>query len=246
MSSNKNLREVSLKILTNVLLKEKKLKDEFDYFSKQIDKKNVNFLKNLVYGVLRFKESIDEKIKEYYKKSFDKLNEKSKNILRIALYQIDIMDSIPNYASVNTAVEIAKCESVVFSKVVNAILMNFIRNSDKLDFSKYNHSEKIINEWKKEYSNQQIKDLCNWNNSTPKIWFRSNDKFLNTIKLDDKNKFQHHSEITNYITFDNSKLAIEKYVKKKLLIVQSPSSSLVCKILDVKENDTVIDCCAST
>ena len=137
MSSNKNLREVSLKILTNVLLKEKKLKDEFDYFSNQIDKKNVNFLKNLVYGVLRFKESIDEKIKEYYKKSFDKLNEKSKNILRIALYQIDIMDSIPNYASVNTAVEIAKCESVVFSKVVNAILMNFIRNSDKLDFSKY-------------------------------------------------------------------------------------------------------------
>ena len=73
MSSNKNLREISLKILTNVLLKEKKLKDEFDYFSKQIDKKNVNFLKNLVYGVLRFKESIDEKIKEYYKKSFDKL-----------------------------------------------------------------------------------------------------------------------------------------------------------------------------
>ena len=245
MSSNKDLRKVSVKILTNVLLKEKKLKDEFDFFSKQIDKKNVNFLKNLVYGVLRFKESIDDKIKEYYQKSFDKLNENSKNILRIALYQIDIMDSIPNYASVNTAVEIAKCESVVFSKVVNAILMNFIRNSDKLDFSKHNHSEKIINEWKKEYSNQQIKDLCNWNNSIPKIWFRSNDKFLNTLKLDNKNKFQHHSEITNYITFDNSKLAIEKYVTKQLLIVQSPSSSLVCKILDVKENDIVIDGCAS-
>ena len=37
------------------------------------------------------------------------------------------MDSIPNYATVNTTVELAKCESVVFSKVVNAILMNYIR-----------------------------------------------------------------------------------------------------------------------
>ena len=44
MSSNKDLRKVSVKILTNVLLKEKKLKDEFDFFSKQIDKKNVNVL----------------------------------------------------------------------------------------------------------------------------------------------------------------------------------------------------------
>ena len=245
MSSNKDLRIVSVKILTNVLLKEKKLKDEFDYFAKQIDKKNVNFLKNLVYGVLRFKDSLDQKIKKYYKKSFNKLHENNKNILRIGLYQIDRMDSIPNYASVSTAVEIAKSQSIVFSKVVNAILMNFIRNTDKLDLSKHNHSEKIIYEWQKDYSNRQIKDLCNWNNSIPQIWFRANKDVLDAMKSDKENKFNHHSEITNYITFDNSKSAIEKFVKKNLLIVQSPSSSLVCDILDVAKNDTIIDACAS-
>ena len=98
MHSNKDARKVSVKILTNVLLKERKLKNEFEYFAKEINQKNVNFLKNLVYGVIRFKESLDHTILKYYQKSFTKLNEKSKNILRIGLYQIDKMDSIPNYA----------------------------------------------------------------------------------------------------------------------------------------------------
>ena len=58
MHSNKDARKVSVKILTNVLLKERKLKNEFEYFAKEINQKNVNF-KNLVYGVIRFKESLD-------------------------------------------------------------------------------------------------------------------------------------------------------------------------------------------
>ena len=43
MHSNKDARKVSVKILTNVLLKERKLKNEFEYFAKEINQKNVNF-----------------------------------------------------------------------------------------------------------------------------------------------------------------------------------------------------------
>ena len=52
------------------------------------------------------------------------------------------MDSIPNYATVSTTVELAKSESISFSRVVNAILMNYIRESDSIDFSMINHPKK--------------------------------------------------------------------------------------------------------
>ena len=180
MHSNKDARKVAVKILTNVLLKERKLKNEFEYFAKEINQKNVNFLKNLVYGVIRFKESLDHIILKYYQKSFTKLNEKSKNILRIGLYQIDKMDSIPNYATVSTTVELAKSESISFSRVVNAILMNYIRESDSIDFSMINHPKKIISQWQKDYSAEEIESLCRWNNTTSKIWFRLNDEVKKT------------------------------------------------------------------
>ena len=245
MHSNKDARKVSVKILTNVLLKERKLKNEFEYFAKEINQKNVNFLKNLVYGVIRFKESLDHTILKYYQKSFTKLNEKSKNILRIGLYQIDKMDSIPNYATVSTTVELAKSESISFSRVVNAILMNYIRESDSIDFSMINHPKKIISQWQKDYSAEEIESLCRWNNTTSKIWFRLNDEVKKTLTLDNMNNFHYHSDIKNYITFDDTKSAIEKYVKKNLLIVQSPSSSLVCDMLNVCKDEIVIDACAS-
>ena len=54
------------------------------------------------------------------------------------------MDSIPNYATVSTTVELAKSESISFSRVVNAILMNYIRESDSIDFSMINHPKKSL------------------------------------------------------------------------------------------------------
>ena len=161
MHSNKDARKVSVKILTNVLLKERKLKNEFEYFAKEINQKNVNFLKNLVYGVIRFKESLDHTILKYYQKSFTKLNEKSKNILRIGLYQIDKMDSIPNYATVSTTVELAKSESISFSRVVNAILMNYIRESDSIDFSMINHPKKSLVSGRKIIVQRKLKVCVN-------------------------------------------------------------------------------------
>ena len=124
------------------------------------------------------------------------------------------MDSIPNYATVSTTVELAKSESISFSRVVNAILMNYIRKSDSIDFSMINHPKKIISQWQKDYSAEEIESLCKWNNTTSKIWFRLNDEVKKTLTLDNMNNFHYHSDIKNYITFDDTKSAIEKYVKK--------------------------------
>ncbi len=245
MSLNKDPRLISVHVLTTVLKDKKHLNEQFAIYSKKINKRDVGFLKNLIYGVLRLKDSLDSSIMKYYKKSYNKLSEKQKNILRIGFYQIDRMNSVPNYASVNTTVEIAKRENTSFSKVVNAVLMNFIRNSDKININKNNHPDSLIDHWKKQYSEQQIADLCKWNNSLPTIWFKCRDDNLRKIKSISDISFKSHPDFKNYLYTENIKFAIDKLVKKGQLIVQSPSSGLVCDMLNISKNDTILDVCAS-
>ena len=245
MFLHKDPRVVSIDILTNVLLRNKKLKDEFNAQIEKIDTRDIAFVKNLVYGVLRIKESLDLAIKKYYRKSYDQLTEKHKNIFRIGVYQIDRMNSVPDYASVNTTVEIAKKESLSFSKVVNAILMNFIRNNDKINTNILNHSMSLISHWEKDYTKSQILDLCNWNNVIPVVWFRVNRESLKKLNSIENILFKKHPDIDNFISFKDTKYAIDNFVKTGLIEVQSPSSGLVSQMLDLSKEDVIIDACAS-
>ena len=110
--------------------------------------KEASFVKFLVYGVVRYKKSIDDEASLLYSGTYASLNERCKNIFRIGLYQLNSMDSIPDYAAVNSTVEIAKVESSKFSKAVNAILLRFIREKRTIDIKNvgYNYSKTIIKE----------------------------------------------------------------------------------------------------
>lgn len=246
---NNDPRIISVHILTKVLLKNQNLKEEFDAQVSCLNKRDRAFAKNLVYGVLRIKQSIDVSIEKYYQKSYKKLNEKHKNIFRIGIYQIDRMNSVPNYASVNTTVEIAKKESLKFSKRVNAILMNFIRNKDSLQkLSKdltFNHPSLLIKQWQDDYTNRQISSLCKWNDSIPTVWFRTNKVKLKQIKKDKSVVVEQHPDIADYISFDDTKYAIDHFLKKDLIDVQSPSSGLVFKIMNLSKNDVIVDACSA-
>ncbi len=245
MSLSKNPRLASVHILTNIFLKNKTLKDEFNFGVQEMNERDVAFVKNLVFGVLRIKDSLDSSIKKYYKKSYSKLSEKHKNIFRIGVYQIDRMNSIPNYASVNTTVDIAKKDSVSFSRVVNAILMNFIRNNDKVSNDDLNHSSSLLSKWREDYTEKQVLDLCAWNNSIPVVWFRVKDENLIQDMSAKNISFKCHPSIKNYVCFEDVKYAINNFVKKGLLVVQSPSSGLVSQMLNFSEQDIVIDACAA-
>ena len=68
-----------------------------------------NFSSDLVLGIEKNKNFIDEKIKEYTRNwSFDRLNSTDKNILRIAIFEMFFRPDIPEVVSINEAVELAK------------------------------------------------------------------------------------------------------------------------------------------
>jgi len=77
----------------------------------------------LVYGVLRCGRFLDTRIGKYAKKGVAKLNAEVRIHLRVAVYQIAILERIPAFAAVSEAVDLVrKAEGEHASKFANAVL----------------------------------------------------------------------------------------------------------------------------
>lgn len=97
------------------------------------NKKQENILRELVYGSLEKDIYLEYIIKKNSKIKLKKIHPKILIILKMSLYQILFLDSIPDSAAVNEAVNLTKKYghkgSVAF---VNGILRNIVRNKDLL------------------------------------------------------------------------------------------------------------------
>lgn len=73
---------------------------------------------------------IDEIISKYLKKgwSISRISRPSLAILRLAVYEIKYLDSVPQRVSINEAVELSKKYSIGESKFVNGVLGAFVRD----------------------------------------------------------------------------------------------------------------------
>ena len=66
------------------------------------------FVRELVYGVLENKLTLDYYIDQLVKEGIDSLKTQELTIIRMGLYQLGHMDSVPEYAAVRESVDIDK------------------------------------------------------------------------------------------------------------------------------------------
>ncbi len=97
-----------------------------------LEQRDRSFVRELLLGVLRWKLRLDHIIDSYYKRKSKKtLAPDVRNIIRLGLFQIIFMNSVPDHAAVNESVEIA---SRRFGRsvggLVNAILRRFSREGE--------------------------------------------------------------------------------------------------------------------
>lgn len=77
------------------------------------------------------KDEIDAEISKFLKKGWtiSRISKPSLAILRLAIYEIKYIDSVPDSVAVNEAVELAKKYTIDESKFVNGILGSYIRST---------------------------------------------------------------------------------------------------------------------
>ncbi|SHH51461.1 16S rRNA (cytosine(967)-C(5))-methyltransferase RsmB [Clostridium intestinale] len=256
-----NSRKIALKVLDEVLNKgaysNLALNNAFKDAS--LEQKDRGFITEIVYGTIKYKESIDSII-SLYVKDVNKIDRRVINILRSSIYQLKYLDKVPEYAAVNEAVGIAKKFSLSTSKFVNGVLRNFIRNLDKepefkklnskLAF-KYSFPLWMVDFFISQYGNEKAEEILIGLNMTPKLTVRVNNLKGDYQEVFDSLKEKGYKVSEGYaspeaISIDRgSSIENNEFFKEGKLIVQDESAMLVSPLLDLEENMTVMDLCAA-
>ena len=130
-----NIRETALKILnkcgsaeqySNLALDTALKRGEFSHADRGL-------LTALVYGTIERQLTLDYWIARLSSRDSNEIDETTRNLLRMGLYQIAYLDRVPDHAAVNETVALAPKRTKGF---INAILRSFLRAGKKIDLPK--------------------------------------------------------------------------------------------------------------
>ncbi len=123
------LREIVMTILYQIdIYNERKINYDIDKIIKDNIEIENEFVKDLVYGVITYKDELDVVANKYMKDwSIDRIDKSGKAILRMAIYELKYMDT-PEIVVINEAIELAKKYSDESVKnIINAVLDKIIK-----------------------------------------------------------------------------------------------------------------------
>ena len=220
------------------------------------------FVRELVYGVLENKLTLDYYIDQLLNEGIERLRQQELNIIRMGIYQLSRMDSVPEYAAVNESVVLAKRYTKGMAGLVNGVLREYLskkiqlRLPDRADGEveylsiKYSYAPWIVQLWLENYSADFVEALLKAGNVTPPMTVRLN--WLKVMKQDliKKLEEQHFSVeegrlCQNALNVKGSRLLDTEMYKLGMFTPQDESSMLVAEKLDPKHGELVMDVCAA-
>lgn len=92
---------------------------------------NPAFVRELVYGVLENRTLLDYYLDKLIPSGIKKVKKKEKVILRMGLYQLMFMDSVPEYAAVNESVAMAGKLCRGREGFINGVLRGYMRRKGR-------------------------------------------------------------------------------------------------------------------
>ena len=129
MKSRSELREKIMIILYQIDIA---ISQKINYDVNKIIKANVEvdneFVKQIVYGVVTYKDEIDNKANKYMKDwTIDRIDKTGASILRMAIYELLYTDT-PELVVINEAIELSKKYSDEnVRKIINAVLDKIVK-----------------------------------------------------------------------------------------------------------------------
>lgn len=136
-----------------------------------LEKSQRSFMAKLFIGSIERKIELDYVCNQFSKTKTNKMKPLIRVLIRMSIYQLLYMDSVPESAVCNEAVKLANKRG--FSSLrgfVNGVLRNIARNKENIKYPKksdfllynsvkYSMPEWIIKMWQQEYDNETIEDI---------------------------------------------------------------------------------------
>ena len=246
-------RNIALKSLYEINIKQAYSNIVLDKFINENREKlsnlDINFISELVYGVVTWKLTLEYIIQKYSKTKIKKMSDWVKNILYLGSYQILFLDKVPKSAAVNESVNLCKKYNFKSVGLVNAILRK-IEKSDYKEISnitnsitrislKYSMPEWIVKKFCDEYGEEETANICQNLNLRPNISVRIN-RLKGKMDLGEKGILEDFRTITGTKNITKTKEYIEGNIT-----IQDEAAGLSSFVLAPKEGELVLDACSA-
>ena len=223
---------------------------------------NPPFVRELVYGVLENKIYLDHILSSLIPKGLRGIKKQVLTLLRMGLYQIIFMDSVPSYAAASETVKLAKKLTPGRDGFINGVLRGYEKKKETIvlpDRSRnlieylsvrYSYTEWIVKLWLSIFGEEKTERLLAAGNERPDISVRVN--FLKTDRKSrasalEKQGFQtkESSESSRVLLVKGSGLLDTVQYREGYFSMQDTASVLAAEALCAKPGETVLDICAA-
>ncbi|MBN2466711.1 MAG: 16S rRNA (cytosine(967)-C(5))-methyltransferase RsmB [Deltaproteobacteria bacterium] len=222
------------------------------------------FVTELVYGVLRRRETLDWVIGRFSAHPHRRLSRVIRNLLRIGIYQILYLTAVPAPVSVSATVAMAKEHlGSRMGSVVNGLLRAVERNRTTIPFPslnedpitaiavRYSHPVWMVKKWLPVLGEKETISLCEANNTVPPFTIRTNtlritrDELTGHLRSEgiscevtrhspDGIMLRHPADITRLSSF-----------QKGWFVVQDEAAQLIVYLVNPAAGERVLDLCAA-
>ena len=158
----------------------------FDRRTSALDARDRRWTQELVYGLLRRREDLDAALHPRVRGGIARIHADLTDLLRLGVYQLLYMGSVPPYAAIAQTVELAKLRhGIGASKLANAVLRRIDREREHLSDGetvddsdagrlarKYSHPRWLVERWIAQFGNTDTALLLERNNEEARVILR--------------------------------------------------------------------------
>ncbi|MBF0472838.1 MAG: 16S rRNA (cytosine(967)-C(5))-methyltransferase RsmB [Nitrospirae bacterium] len=244
----KNVRLRALKAITDVFNHKEFTKEAVEKYSFNLSEIDRGFLKELVYGVIRYRDTLDWDLKKFLERP-QGLNQVTLNNLRLAVYQLRFTRAA-NYAVVNEAVEMEKVKGK--PALVNGVLRNYIRADivpipdDNIAIST-SHPQWLIDRWIERFGWKRASQLSSANNIITPMTLRAhgNRKEVSDILNEYKIKHEFTQISPDGIRLKDSISINRLGMLKCRFFIQDEAAQLASYLICPQKGEDILDACSA-
>ncbi len=269
---NRDARHLALKILLGCHKNTCTLDQSLDAAQAALDllsRQDRNLCHAMVFGVLRQRGYLDFIIKSFSTKPIEKTEIKALYILRMGLFQLIFLDRIPDFAAINTSIDLAKAQtSRGAAGFINAVLravqrarethgrqfitlpdpdQNFVAHIQAL----YSLPGWLVKKWQAAHGREKTLAMGQTLNTLPPLTLR-----VNTLKTDRQSLGIHletqglkveptlHSLEGLIISNPGKAITDIDGFHQGLFQIQDEAAQMVSQLLDPRPHERILDACA--
>ena len=222
------------------------------------------FVRELVYGVMRWRARLDWILRSYADKPLDTMNRTLVTVLRLGIYQILFLDRVPAHAAVDESVRLSRqFRQERAAPAVNAILRGVAEGRRTTEFPDFrqnplehitaylSHPRWMVTRWASQWGVDDTYALCEANNQIPPFSVRVNrlrgtrDNVMASLHRDGIDARRTPYSPDGLIIQKPPPLASWPPLQEGWIQVQDEASQLVGHVLNPNQGDRILDLCAA-